>query len=1328
MTQPHRASTSIETGPDRPATESEEELLLPAETPWFRRPPEIPRLFIQLSAERARTESEIENRYQARVEAADTSYRDGTKKIEERKVAETRATEQEYQEARRRVLESDEAETTRVQNHHKATRKSLLLQARNGHEEAEKIHGQARWEANTVFEASDRGEVERFEEEQKALAADAQTLAQLQVDTESILLDYRKYGAPADAPAPPEPVTPEDPAAALREAIVQADEQLLAIESLKIPAMFVGAQEAWLFVVPWLLVVGPAIYFTNVTIGLIAATVAAAAIGFGLRSFFHSKARTLLVGLQPALRATLAEAARLVPIAQNWIQENQQRRRQEIKERRDQEVIRADRTLAARLAEIEQRRESGLQAIDESSRQKLSELQSRRELALRVAEENRSHRHAETQARHAADAKQLHDEHARLREEASARHRKDWDALLARWQAGMETIQAALGEIREEASKRFLLLDGRDGVAWSPAAEVPPGVRFGEVRFGPEAIPHGVPRDARLRAMTPSEIRMPALLTFPDRGSLLIETDGSGRDEAMRVLQGAMMRFLTSLPPGKVRFTIIDPVGLGRNFAAFMHLADYSELLVNSRIWTEPQQIEQRLADLSLHMENVIQHFLRNEYPTLEEYNRQAGEVAEPYRILVVADFPANFHEGSAQRLHSIATSGARCGVYTLIAVNTDQELPNNFRLDDLEAHAATLRWQKGRFTWKDPDFAPYPLTLDTPPADDQFTRLLHQVGEAARDANRVEVPFETVAPPRAQWWEGDTRAGVDVPLGRSGATKLQNLKLGRGTSQHVLIAGRTGSGKSSLLHALITNAALIYDPDEVELYLIDFKKGVEFKTYAQHELPHARVIAIESEREFGLSVLQRLDEELKRRGDIFRDHNVQDLNGYRNVPDAPPLPRILLIVDEFQEFFVDDDKTAQEAALLLDRLVRQGRAFGVHVNLGSQTLSGAYSLARSTLGQMAVRIALQCSEADAHLILSEDNAAARLLTRPGEAIYNDANGMIEGNHIFQVVWLPDERREFYLKQIKELARQRGMEMPRPQIVFEGNIPSDLRKNHLLRDLLTRPDWPEAPKAAHAWLGEAVAIKDPTAAVFRRQGGNNLIVIGQDNDAARGLFAAAILGLASQYPPDAARFYVLDGTPEDDPIAGSFESLGSVLPHPIRFGGLHDATPILEELAADLARRQEGVSGAPSVFLFLYDMSRFRDLRKSDDDFGYSFGRRDEEKKASPAQQFSEFVREGPALGMHAVAWFDTLNNVNRVLDRQGLREFEMRVLFQMSANDSSNLIDTPIANRLGPNRALYASEEQGKLEKFRPYGFPPRDWLDWSRDHWQSRTPPSTP
>src|SRR5207253_4496713 len=140
---------------------------------------------------------------------------------------------------------------------------------------------------------------------------------------------------------------------------------------------------------------------------------------------------------------------------------------------------------------------------------------------------------------------------------------------------------------------------------------------------------------------------------------------------------------------------------------------------------------------------------------------------------------------------------------------------------------------------------------------------------------------FHRLAPRADSYWTADSRAAIEVPLGRAGATKLQHVRLGLGTSQHVLVAGKTGSGKSTLLHVIVTDLALRYSPDEVEFYLIDFKKGVEFKTYAAHQLPHARVIAIESDREFGVSVLKRLDSLMQERGDLFRDVGVQDIASF---------------------------------------------------------------------------------------------------------------------------------------------------------------------------------------------------------------------------------------------------------------------------------------------------------------------------------------------------------------------------------------------------------------------------------------------------------------
>ena len=97
---------------------------------------------------------------------------------------------------------------------------------------------------------------------------------------------------------------------------------------------------------------------------------------------------------------------------------------------------------------------------------------------------------------------------------------------------------------------------------------------------------------------------------------------------------------------------------------------------------------------------------------------------------------------------------------------------------------------------------------------------------------------------------------------------------------------------------------------------------------------------------------------------------------------------------------------------------------------------------------------------------------------------------------------------------------------------------------------------------------------------------------------------------------------------------------------------------------------------------------------------------------ANPAQQFAAILRDGPEVGVHTLVWCDTVTNLNRTLDRRLLREFALRVAFQMSAEDSSTLLDSPAASKVGPNRAYLYSEDEGRLEKFRPYGLPPAEWL----------------
>jgi len=682
--------------------------------------------------------------------------------------------------------------------------------------------------------------------------------------------------------------------------------------------------------------------------------------------------------------------------------------------------------------------------------------------------------------------------------------------------------------------------------------------------------------------------------------------------------------------------------------------------------------------------------------------------MAEKYHFLVIASFPVNFSDTAARRLRNIAASGARCGVYVFIQWDSRSPLPAEILLDDLKKTCVCLAHTPDGFKFTHQPVFGVEIQLETPPSAEFATQFLHRSGRQSKNSTRVEVPFEQVAPPDGTLWAESTVEELRVPIGRSGATKLQYLAIGKGTRQHALIAGKTGSGKSTLFHVMITNLALWCSPDEVEFYLVDFKKGVEFKCYGTRRLPHARVVAIESDRAFGLSVLQRVDEELRRRGDLFRQVGAQDLAGYHRASAGAVLPRSLLLIDEFQEFFVEEDRISQGAAVLLDRIIRQGRAFGIHVVLGSQTLGGAYTLARATIGQMVIRIALQCNETDAYLIMDQDNPAPRLLSRPGEGIYNDTAGSIEGNSPFQAVWLDDQIRDGYLARVRARADETPGKYPGP-IVFEGSAPAEIRENLLLATLLhTLPAG--VPDQPRVWLGAPNSIKGPTEAGFKRQGGNNLLLIGQSEERTLNILAIALATLSLQYPRGQVRFVILDSTAPGVPQRDYFASVIQAIPHEVIQVNNANLTDVMAALSQDLKQRGTEAAGAgPETYLLIQGLQNFKRLRPEDE---FSFGGGDASGPPNPANVLLDLITEGPARGFHVLAAVDTYNNVNRCLGRKALSEFEMRVLFQMSASDSASLIDSPDAGNLGFHRALLYLDREGTSETFRPYAQPGNDWV----------------
>ena len=147
----------------------------------------------------------------------------------------------------------------------------------------------------------------------------------------------------------------------------------------------------------------------------------------------------------------------------------------------------------------------------------------------------------------------------------------------------------------------------------------------------------------------------------------------------------------------------------------------------------------------------------------------------------------------------------------------------------------------------------------------------------------------------------------------------------------------------------------------------------------------------------------------------------------------------------------------------------------------------------------------------------------------------------------------------------------------------------------------------------------------------------------------------------------------------------------------------------MNTLAEELKRRggDEQSNNGPETFVLIQDLQNYKKLRQ-EDEFSFS-----STEAASPASILLNLISDGPAHGIHVIATCDSFNNINRFLGRKNLSEFEMRVLFQMSASDSASLIDSPDAATLGMHRALYYNDREGYTEMFRPYARPGNEWIE---------------
>ncbi len=1062
------------------------------------------------------------------------------------------------------------------------------------------------------------------------------------------------------------------------------------------------------FVVIWIICVlafGP----TPPWIAMLAGVLAAGVIGFTIYGILLWPLRKMTRRLYPQAERIAQAAEECAAGGRKISTDLADETSAELIARRDAHLEAATRWKIEQLAELEKKLQSEQEAAKAQLNQKLERANERYTSEFnKVSSQMREK--ADALAEQITEALSKTDQTLEERRESSAAERQSQlQRLSVRLRkgvsSGMNRIVATGSQVHEFFPAWEQVLAGNvpapPGIDYLPVAELQIGDSLKEALHATAKSNGSTTTLPQVLADAEIPTSLPLVLHRRLHSGVLINAHHSQMEQAIEAAHQILWRLLTGVAPGRTKLTLIDPLGRGQHFTSFMALADHDTSLVGHRVWTTDSKIEERLGELAHHVEDVLQSSLRDRFERIEDYNEVAGSMAEPYRAVAAIGFPESLSRVGYKHLKALVESGLRCGIFTLLVCDqsrpwpSDMPLPSGNKLLRLSVNEA------GQWQLECEGLEQLPLQPAPCPPVSMRNELVERIGTAAVEASRVEIPLDTILSTQLEG-KGSTDQEIEIAIGSQGANRSLSLDLGEGVCQHVLIAGKTGSGKSTLLHSIITSGAYRYRPDQLEFYLLDFKKGVEFKPYADSGLPHARVIGIESEREFGRSVLQRLDVELQRRGEQFRSVGVQELSEYRRA-SGQSLPRIMLVVDEFQELFVRDDRLAGDCAMLLDRLVRQGRSFGMHVILSSQSLAGAYSLPRATLGQMAVRIAMQCSEADAALILSDDNTAARLISRPGEAIYNDAGGLVEGNQPFQVAWLGSTRHREMLQAIAARDQSFAQQLD-PPVVFEGNRPC--RWSAAMADSAIRGEG-ATTGALRGLLGESVEIGPPLAVELTRNAGRNILLISHA-DTRGGVIASMVSSLAKAQPELQVIYF--DGARVDDApsVAPWLEEVGvkveTVKPR--------DSEQRIMELA-EMVKRRDDESEDPPTLLVVDPLERFRDFRQ-DDTFNFSL-----ESPAgggSGASSLRNLLSDGPSANVFAILSCSNAETFARWLPRASHHDLELRILGRLNATDSSTLIDSPMASDLTTATMLLYDDSDGRISKFRQSDLPDaaavKQWL----------------
>ena len=787
-------------------------------------------------------------------------------------------------------------------------------------------------------------------------------------------------------------------------------------------------------------------------------------------------------------------------------------------------------------------------------------------------------------------------------------------------------------------------------------------------------------------------LTIPAAVPLLGRGNLVVAApEPAGAQIVQRIVWEALARTV----PGDLKVIVYDPSFSGLT-APFAPLG--TTVTKTVREYTLADAFTAALADLEEQTRHV-NSLLGGNYPGILDLRKSQGGQFAKFTLVVLPFYTPDRNSQLHRRLVNLAKAGPRAGVSWVFHIADEQA--------DLDDFASV-----GRVIGNPAQRHQLQLEVGAIPTSDLSSwsgRLAPVIVKASSRAATIR--FRDIEDTSRMWWDSSAQQMV-MTLGKDGE-RVVSVALGD-SSVNVLVTGAVGMGKSNLLLTAIHSLCQRYSPDEVTLYLLDLKEGATLARFTPDShtpdfLPHARVLGLYCDPEFCVSVLADLVAEIKKRQRAFKEagSGVAKLADYRAACPNKPMPRILVLIDEFQRMFLNSagggEDMAATAVRLLEDIYRTGRASGVHLVLSTQTIadiSALRTIQSGLLSNFAVRIALKTNTAEeSYTALTRGNNAAQRLPGRGEAILNTQGGLIDANQHLVVAYTDDE------PQVKPLRAAWYQARPdRPPYVYDGEKPC------LVGDFIEplkerRRRVVRTGGAREALCGRQLTMGgEPIHIPLGPGPGRHLAVIGQLANAdvplaenpAVGMLQMAAISLALQHPLGDADFVCFDflgagGLMGDfnHPWLATMEQLG----HPVWLRDGRELRPWLVDTASELDGRDGSSRPLYAILIGMDGAGLLDETPPAPPGDGLEEPSRAGRQTPTYKTYLHQLITRGPLCGVHVLGWWQSASAFNTQLRNTSMIQPNMdaRVLLRMTKSTAKELTGIGFSEWESPEmRALY--------------------------------------